>query len=104
MSGMEKVKGKLTGLMDMILPWEEEEVEEEEVLETKSQQEQHKAGQQKAAAQASSVRTAEEYKVSGGSSIFVAPAEERRARRPLRPTVSHPIRRRAASSRSIRPR
>ena len=40
MSGMEKVKGKLTGLMDMILPWEEEAVEEEEVLETKSQQEQ----------------------------------------------------------------
>ncbi len=78
MSGMEKVKGKLTGLMDMILPWEEEEVEEEEVLETKSQQEQRKAGQQKAAAQAASVRTAEEYKVSGGSSIFVAPAEERR--------------------------
>ena len=78
MSGMEKVTGKFTSLMDMILPWEEEEVEEEEVLETKSQHEQRKAGQQKAA----SVRTAEEYKVSGGNSIFVAPAEERRTAAP----------------------
>ena len=65
MSGVEKIKGKFQGLLDVLMPWEDVEVEE-----TDAAVEQKKS-QQTAAKKTAAASATDEYKVSGGSSIYV---------------------------------
>lgn len=65
MSGVDKIKGKFQGLLDVLMPWEDVEVEENEAAVDQ------KKVQQTTARKAAAASATEEYKVSGGSSIYV---------------------------------
>ncbi len=65
MSGVEKIKGKFQGLLDVLMPWEDVEVEETEAVADR------KKAQQTTAKKAEAASATEEYKVSGGSSVYV---------------------------------
>lgn len=67
MSGMETIKGKFQGLIDFLMPWEDVEVEEHKEAVAEKSQQQAAAKPARAAAQ--------EYKVSGGDSIYVERTE-----------------------------
>ena len=67
MSGMETIKGKFQGLIDVLMPWEDVEVEEHREAAAEKSQQQAAAKPARAAAQ--------EYKVSGGDSIYVERTE-----------------------------
>lgn len=67
MSGMETIKGKFQGLIDVLMPWEDVEVEEHKDAAAETSQQQAAAKPARAAAQ--------EYKVSGGDSIYVERTE-----------------------------
>ena len=67
MSGMETIKGKFQGLIDVLMPWEDVEVEEHKDAAAEKSQQQAVAKPARAAAQ--------EYKVSGGDSIYVERTE-----------------------------
>lgn len=67
MSGMETITGKFQGLIDFLMPWEDVEVEEHKDAAAEKSQQQTVAKPARAAAQ--------EYKVSGGDSIYVERTE-----------------------------
>lgn len=67
MSGMETIKGKFQGLVDFLMPWEDVEVEEHREAAAEKSRQQAAAKPARAAAQ--------EYKVSGGDSIYVERTE-----------------------------
>lgn len=78
MSGMETIKGKFQGLIDVLMPWEDVEEEDHQAVADQAKKQQATVRQSHAEAQ--------EYKVSGGDSIYVdrseseAPAPSFRAR------------------------
>lgn len=84
MSGMETIKGKFQGLIDVLMPWEDVEVEDSKEAAGEKKQQQVSARQSHAAAQ--------EYKVSGGDSIYVerTEAQEPASSFRTRARVQHP--------------
>ena len=84
MSGMETIKGKFQGLIDVLMPWEDVEVEDSKETAGEKKQQQVSARQSHAAAQ--------EYKVSGGDSIYVERTEAQEPAPSLRTRarVQHP--------------
>lgn len=84
MSGMETIKGKFQGLIDVLMPWEDVEVEDSKEAAGEKKQQQVLARQSHAAAQ--------EYKVSGGDSIYVERTEAQEPAPSLRTRarVQHP--------------
>ena len=82
MSGMETIKGKFQGLIDVLMPWEDVEVEEHKDAAAETSQQQAVAKPARAAAQ--------EYKVSGGDSIYVERTEAQEPAPSFRARTQHP--------------
>ena len=81
MSGMETIKGKFQGLIDVLMPWEDVEVEEHKDAAAEKSQQQAVAKPARAAAQ--------EYKVSGGDSIYVERTEAQEPAPSFRTRAQH---------------
>lgn len=84
MSGMETIKGKFQGLIDVLMPWEDVEVEDSKEAAGEKKQQQVSARQSHAAAQ--------EYKVSGATRSMSSARRHRSLRRlsaPARACSTH---------------